>query len=100
MVQKNRSANLITGAIRNSLLANDRLANLGAEEFAVALEAQPAAAEQVGHSRDRLLGVGGARTDSENQIAKRKFGSGLKDEVVFFHCCWSFDSIFGASVQS
>jgi len=76
------------------------LANFGAEEFAVALEAHPAAAEQVGHSRDRLLGVGGARTDSENQIAKRKFGSGLKDEVVFFHCCWSFDSIFGASVQS
>jgi hypothetical protein len=70
VVQKNRSGNLITGAIRNSLLANDSLANLGAEEFAVALETYLSAAEKVSHGCYCLLGVGGAGTHGEDEIAE------------------------------
>jgi hypothetical protein len=54
-----------------------KLANFSAEKLAVALEANFSAAEKVSHRRDRLLGVGGARTNGEDQIAERKFGSGL-----------------------
>jgi hypothetical protein len=54
-----------------------KLANLGAEKFAVALETNFSAAEKVSHRRDRLLGVAGARTDRKDQIAEREFGSGL-----------------------
>jgi hypothetical protein len=68
--KKNRSGNLITGAIRNSVLAGARLANLGAEKFAVALETYLSAPEKVSHSRDRFLRVAGAGTDGEDQIAK------------------------------
>jgi hypothetical protein len=63
-----------------------KLANLGAEEFAVALEANFSAAEKISHRRDRLLGVASARTNGEDQIAERKFGTGLEDEAVFLHC--------------
>jgi len=57
--------------------ASIKLANFGAEEPAVALEANFSAAEKISHRRDRLLRIGGARTNGENQIAERKFGSGL-----------------------
>jgi hypothetical protein len=57
--------------------ASLKLANLGAEKFAVALETNFSAAEKISHRRDCLLGVAGARTNGENQIAERKFGSGL-----------------------
>jgi hypothetical protein len=43
-----------------------KLANFGAEEFAVALEANFSAAEKISHCRDSLLGVGGARTNGED----------------------------------
>jgi hypothetical protein len=42
------------------------LADLGAEEFTVALETHLAAAEQISHSRDRLLGIGSARANGKN----------------------------------
>jgi hypothetical protein len=68
--KKNRSGNLITGAIRNSLLAGARLANLRAEKFAVALETYLSAAQKVSHGRDCLLGVGGTGTHGEDEIAE------------------------------
>jgi hypothetical protein len=46
------------------------LANLGAEKFAVALEFHFSAAEQIGHSRNCLLGIAGAGTDGEDEIAE------------------------------
>jgi hypothetical protein len=54
-----------------------KLANFGAEKFAVALEADFSAAEQVSYRRDRFLVVGRARTDGKDQIAEREFGSWL-----------------------
>jgi hypothetical protein len=53
------------------------LADLGAEKFAVALELHFPAAEQIGHSCDRFLGIAGARTDRENEITERKFWTGF-----------------------
>jgi hypothetical protein len=46
------------------------LADLGAEKFAVALKLYFSAAEQISHSRNGLLGVAGAGTDGEDQIAE------------------------------
>jgi hypothetical protein len=54
-----------------------KLANFGAEKFAVALEANFSATEEVSYRGDRFLGVARARTNGEDQIAERKFGSWL-----------------------
>ncbi|OLD70746.1 MAG: hypothetical protein AUG90_00700 [Verrucomicrobia bacterium 13_1_20CM_4_55_9] len=49
------------------------LANLGAQEFAVALDAHFSAAQQVSHGRDRFFCVLRAGTDCQDEIAKGKF---------------------------
>jgi hypothetical protein len=52
------------------VLTSSDLANLGAEELSVALEAHLSAAKQISHGRDRLLGIAGAGTNGEDQIAE------------------------------
>ena len=68
MTQKNRSGRQSAGAILEIRLVS--LANFRAKEFSVALELHLSAAEEISNSCDRLLGVGGAGADSENQIAE------------------------------
>jgi hypothetical protein len=62
-----------------------RLANLGAHETAVALNANFAASEKVRHSRNGLFRVPRAGADGNDQVTERKFRFGLEDEVVFLH---------------
>ena len=66
------------------------LANLGAQEFAVALDAHFSAAQQISHGRDCFFSIPGAGTDCEDEIAKRKFRTRLQDLAVFLHCFVSF----------
>jgi hypothetical protein len=68
--KEKRSGRLTTGAFRNSLLFNASLANFGAQEFAVALETDFAAAQEIGHCRDSFLGIFSAGADGENEIAE------------------------------
>jgi hypothetical protein len=48
------------------------LADLGADDSAVVLEFDLAAAEQVSHGRDCFFRVFRARTDREDQVSERK----------------------------
>jgi len=53
------------------------LANLGAQELAVALDAHFSAAQEVSNGRDRFFRVLRAGTDCEDEVAKRKFRAWL-----------------------
>jgi len=68
--KENRSGGQTTGATFESRIS---LANLGAQEFAVALDAYFSAAQQVSHGRDRFFCVLRAGTDCQDEIAKGKF---------------------------
>ena len=46
------------------------LANLGAKEFAVALQAHFSAAEKISYGCDCLFGIAGARTNGKDQVTK------------------------------
>jgi hypothetical protein len=70
-----------------------RLANLGAQEAAIALQANFATGQQIGHRRDRFFCAASAGTNGENQITKGKFRAGLQDQGVLLHWICLFDSI-------
>jgi hypothetical protein len=53
------------------------LANLGAQELAVALDAHFSAGQEVGHGCDCFFCVLGAGTHCEDEVAKRKFRAWL-----------------------
>jgi len=72
--KENRSGGQTTGATFESRII---LANFGAQELAVALEAHFSTAQQVCHGRDRFFRVFGAGTNGEDEIAKRKFRARL-----------------------
>ena len=61
------------------------LANLSAEESAVALDADLAAGQQVGHRRYSFSGVTCARAHRQDKIAQREFRAWLEDLLVRFH---------------
>jgi hypothetical protein len=61
-----------------------RLANAGAGKPAVVFDADLTAAEQVGHRRDRFLGVFGAGTHRQDEVAEGEF-TGREDLAGLFH---------------
>jgi hypothetical protein len=60
------------------------LANAGAGKVTVALEPNPATAEQIGDGGNGFLRIFGAGTYSENEIAQGQ-SARFKELIVFFH---------------
>jgi len=98
--KENRSGRRTTGATSENRLSTLALANLGAKESTLALDADFAAAQQIGYGCDCLFGVFGAGTDGENQIAEGKFWSGLQDQIVSLHIVSILEHIRCHFVQS
>jgi hypothetical protein len=66
-------------------MANNLSADARAAELSVVLHPDLTAAEKISHRSDGLLGVFGAGTDGENEVAEGKLGAGLKDLRILFH---------------
>src|SRR5207244_13048755 len=88
---KNENAPALCWSVCGKPIVNLRSADLGANETAVALHADFAAGQQVGHGSDGFLGVACAGTDGHDQVTEGKFlGARFQDEIVFLHWNDSF----------
>jgi hypothetical protein len=74
-------------------------ADLGAQKTTVILNANSAAAEQIGYCRDRFTTALGAGTDGEDKIAEGKFFGLAEDLRVLFHALHMYDSKDDANVH-
>jgi hypothetical protein len=86
-LKEKRSGGQTAGATFENLII---LANLGPQEFAIALDAHFSTGQEFSYGRDCLFRVLRAGTDGENEVTKGKFRTGLQDQAVFLHCFVSF----------
>ncbi|MCA1660193.1 MAG: hypothetical protein LC642_06620, partial [Verrucomicrobiaceae bacterium] len=82
--KKRRSGRMMPKRRFRKFFSDSRLANAGTLEAAVVFDADLAAAQQIGHCRDRFAGVFGAGAHRKDEIAQGECAR-LEDLCVIFH---------------